>query len=203
MAPSTDDIENRVVKLERKLSVDPAQRVKDCLLRQEVYLAKLMRVPSDYYEQPLEKRAQILNSKPSQLCKSIVFQNGACPHDRCDDISDSKYLCVVVMYERKFNAERLKDYIWNLRPSSERLPRKRFNFQLAPSEVSDLLTGFSHNAVCPFGLISSIPVIICSTCMESPYLWMGGGEVDLKLGIASSDFVRATGARVACISDPR
>ena len=32
---------------------------------------------------------------------------------------------------------------------------------------------------------------------------MGGGEVDVKLGLPVSDFIRATGALVADVSEPR
>ena len=91
------------------------------------------------------------------------------------------------------------------RPEGERIPRKKFNFQLAPEEISNQLTGFEHNAVCPFGSLLTIPMVLCESCLRtSPqFLWMGGGEVDLKLGLSAIDFVRATGAIVADISEPR
>ena len=63
---------------------------------------------------------------------------------------------------------------------------------LAPEKVNDEMTGFLHNAVCPFGLLH----------MADPDK-MGGGEVDVKLGLPVSDFVRATGALVADVSAPR
>ena len=76
---------------------------------------------------------------------------------------------------------------------------------LAPEKVNDEMTGFLHNAVCPFGLATPIPILVCASCLQlsPPFLWMGGGEVDVKLGLPVSDFVRATGALVADVSAPR
>lgn len=75
----------------------------------------------------------------------------------------------------------------------------------APEKINDEITGFFHNAVCPFGLLTPIPVLLCASCLQlsPPFLWMGGGEVDVKLGLPVSDFIRATGALVADVSEPR
>jgi prolyl-tRNA editing enzyme YbaK/EbsC (Cys-tRNA(Pro) deacylase) len=99
----------------------------------------------------------------------------------------------------------MKDFIHALRSTELQIPKKRFNFQLAPEEASNSLTGFIHNAVCPFGMKAHIPIIICKSCfdVETPIIWLGAGNVDAKLGIPLCDFVRATGALVADISDPR
>lgn len=57
----------------------------------------------------------------------------------------------------------LRDVIQALRkPDEGRLPRKRFHFQLAPEDVNARITGYAHNAVSPFGLMNSIPIVICS-----------------------------------------
>jgi prolyl-tRNA editing enzyme YbaK/EbsC (Cys-tRNA(Pro) deacylase) len=110
-----------------------------------------------------------------------------------------------MIFAAKFDAELLRDLIHGLRPAASRLPRKRFHFQLADEEVSNKLSGFSHNAVSPFGMVSDIPIVICRRCTEvqPAYLFMGGGEVDLKLGISVSDFLRATNAIVGELSTPR
>jgi prolyl-tRNA editing enzyme YbaK/EbsC (Cys-tRNA(Pro) deacylase) len=48
-------------------------------------------------------------------------------------------------------------------------------------------------------------MIICEACVHicPQFVWMGAGEVDMKLGMPVVDYVRATGAIVANISDPR
>jgi hypothetical protein len=103
------------------------------------------------------------------------------------------------------DSEKLKDFIHGLKPLQSRLPKKRFNFQLAPEEKNDELTGFPHNGVCPIGLLKKIPIIVCQSCLQlsPPIIWMGGGEVDLKLGAPLFDFIASVGALVADVSDPR
>lgn len=105
----------------------------------------------------------------------------------------------------KFDAELLRDLIHGLRAHENRLPRKRFHFQLADEKLSNILSGFNHNGVSPFGLLTPIPIIICSRCLavKPPYLYMGGGEIDVKLGISVCDFLRSTGAIVGEISSRR
>jgi prolyl-tRNA editing enzyme YbaK/EbsC (Cys-tRNA(Pro) deacylase) len=95
--------------------------------------------------------------------------------------------------------------VHSLRPFNSQLTMKRPNFQLAPEEKSLELTGFPHNAVCPIGLLKKIPIIVCESCLHlsPPIIWMGGGEVDLKLGTPLVDFISAVGALVADVSDPR
>ena len=80
-----------------------------------------------------------------------------------------------------------------------------FPLHSAPEKVNDEMTGFLHNAVCPFGIATPIPILICASCLQlsPPFIWMGGGEVDVKLGIPVKDFIRATGSLVADISQPR
>jgi prolyl-tRNA editing enzyme YbaK/EbsC (Cys-tRNA(Pro) deacylase) len=82
---------------------------------------------------------------------------------------------------------------------------KKPNFQLAPEEKSVELTGFTHNGVCPIGLLKKIPIIVCESCLHlsPPIIWMGGGEVDMKLGSPVVDFISAVGALVADVSEPR
>ena len=92
-----------------------------------------------------------------------------------------------------------------LREKSQRLSKKKFNFQLAPNEVSEQLTGFGHNAICPFGLSTPIPIILCRRCtqMSPALLVLGGGEVDMKLLIPLSDILRVERLVVGDVSDLR
>lgn len=105
----------------------------------------------------------------------------------------------------KFDAELLRDLVHRLRKPEHRLPRKRFHFQLAPEYISTSLGGFEHNAVSPFGLLSDLPIVICERCIhvKPPYLFMGAGRIDVKLGISIGDFLRSTEAIIGTVSAQR
>mmetsp|Transcript_8803 Transcript_8803/g.14999 ORF Transcript_8803/g.14999 Transcript_8803/m.14999 type:complete len:221 (+) Transcript_8803:60-722(+) len=202
-------LESRVQALEKKME-EPVQRVLRDLKEKEVYNYQMLRVAEDYYSRSLEQRAALLKAKSTfHLCKTIVMENKNYVHDPSSEsefnITNSRYYCIVIQYEHKLDAEKLRDFVLALKPPGERLPRKRYHFHLAPEKVNDEMTGFFHNAVCPFGLSTPIPVLLCASCLQlsPPFLWMGGGEVNVKLGIPVSDFIRATGAFVADVSDPR
>lgn len=91
-----------------------------------------------------------------------------------------RYVLVVLQYTAKMNAEKLRRAMHahctaalaaalgkglDLSGSGSSsngapvVPLAQFRFRLAPEDVSDALTGFTHNAVTPFGLkTAGIPV---------------------------------------------
>lgn len=216
----------RVKAIEETVN-DDVWRVKYDLLKRNVYSYKFITVPSNYYGLSLEERAKLLGCGEKQLCKSIIFENTAIDNERVNDFTNSRFYCVIVQYASavidscftyefnnlfivnivlaKFDAELLKDLIHSLRAPSDKLPRKRFHFQLAKEEDSARLTGYKHNAVSPFGLVEDIPIVICKNCVEmsTPYLYLGGGKVDVKVGLSVHDFVRSTKPIVGVISRAR
>jgi prolyl-tRNA editing enzyme YbaK/EbsC (Cys-tRNA(Pro) deacylase) len=196
--------EKRLQALEEKAN-DEIARVKADLAAKKVYAYKLVTVPDNYYDRSMEERAGILGCSVPQMCKSIVFENTAATHDSMEDMTNSRYYCVIVQYAAKFDAEMLRDVIHELRKPEDRLSRKKFHFQLAPEEVNDKLTGFTHNAVTPFGMMSKIPIVLCKRCldMEPKFMFFGGGKVNVKLGMSIADFRRALNPIVALISHPR
>lgn len=150
------------------------------------------RVPMDYYNWPLEsRRAALAAASIDHLCKSIVLVNTQAPSNvvDCSDRNYSKYYVVVVQYTARFNAETVKNFLFTL--NNGKIPKKKFNLRLAPEEISNNLTGFEHNAVTCIGMKTDIPVILDEAIAKlSPdYFWLGGGEVDLKLGIRTSEFI--------------
>ncbi|KAJ3680522.1 hypothetical protein LUZ60_016800 [Juncus effusus] len=169
-------------------------RLSAVLLAAGVKDFKWRRVVEDYYERGLEERRTILDaSRVEQLCKSIVMVNtqaGETVTD-CSDPKNSKYYVVVVQYMARLNAENIKNFLYAL--NEKKIPKKRFNMRLAPEEESLKLTGFIHNAVTCIGMQTNIPVIIdeAITKLEEDYFWLGGGEVDLKLGLKTSQFINA------------
>jgi prolyl-tRNA editing enzyme YbaK/EbsC (Cys-tRNA(Pro) deacylase) len=76
---------------------------------------------------------------------------------------------------------------------------------LTHGQVSDRLTGFKHNGVSPVGLAErALPLVLsrrilalaertdgCGGGGEAGFLWFGGGEPDLKLGMPVAAFVAA------------
>ena len=105
----------------------------------------------------------------------------------------------------KFNSDLLRDLVHSLRPIPDRLPKKRFNFRLCKTEVSAEITGFSHNGVSPFGLVCPIPVVICQniTNITPAYIYLGAGDVDVKVGLSIEDFLNGLQPIVGVVSSPR
>ena len=57
----------------------------------------------------------------------------------------------------------------------------------------------------PFGLATDVPIVLdeAVTKLDVPFFWMGGGHVDLKLGMSVQDFVKATHCAVLDVSEAR
>ncbi|KAL1549012.1 hypothetical protein AAHA92_17169 [Salvia divinorum] len=150
------------------------------------------RVPSDYYDWTLEARRDVLGaSSIHHLCKSIVLVNTQAPPDvtDCSNRNYSKYYVVVVQYTARFNAETVKNFLYTL--NDGKISKKKFNMRLAPEETSIKLTGYEHNGVTCVGMKTDIPVILDEAIVKlnPDFFWLGGGEVDLKLGIRTTEFI--------------
>jgi prolyl-tRNA editing enzyme YbaK/EbsC (Cys-tRNA(Pro) deacylase) len=48
-----------------------------------------------------------------------------------------------------------------------------------------VIAGFVRNAISPFGMYTMIPVVVSASAasLRPSYLWLGGGEVDVKLRV--------------------
>ncbi|XVE65061.1 hypothetical protein DITRI_Ditri07aG0152200 [Diplodiscus trichospermus] len=150
------------------------------------------RVPFDYYGWPLESRRDVLGAASvHHLCKSIVLVNTQAQSNviDCTDRNNSKYYVVIVQYTARFNAETVKNFLCAI--NNGKISKKKFNLRLAPEETSIKLTGYEHNAVTCIGMQTDIPVILDEAIVKlnPDFFWLGGGEVDLKLGIRTSEFI--------------
>lgn len=107
----------------------------------------------------------------------------------CSDRNNSKYYVVVVQYTARFNADSVKNFLYML--NDGKIPKKRFNLRLAPELESLKLTGYEHNGVTCVGMKTDIPVILdeAITRLDPDFFWLGGGEIELKLGIKTSEFI--------------
>ena len=54
-------------------------------------------------------------------------------------------------------------------------------------------------------MLENIPIVVCKNVVEVQpnYIYMGGGLVDVKLGISVQDFLMSTNAFVGTISNLR
>ncbi|GAB4857085.1 hypothetical protein Ancab_014996 [Ancistrocladus abbreviatus] len=161
------------------------------------------KVASDYYDLPLEVRRDLLGAASiHHLCKSIVLVNTQAQSHitDCSDRNNSKYYVVVIQYTARFSAEMVKNFLYAL--NDGKVPKKRFNLRLVTEETSAALTGYMHNAVTCIGMKTDIPVILDEAIAKlSPdFFWMGGGEVDLKLGIRTPEFINCWSDLLSTIS---
>jgi hypothetical protein len=90
--------EARLAALETKIN-DPVERIKRDLANRKVYSSSFARVPGNYYDSPLSKRASILKCTVPQLCKSIIFENTAWSDDGSNDRTNGRFYLVVVQYQ--------------------------------------------------------------------------------------------------------
>jgi hypothetical protein len=133
-------IKDEIEKLDdRVTTLEGMKRIKEDLRSKGIFSYRLVTVPDDYYNRSMAERAVCLEPcNVEQMCKSIVFENCAWDGDKTlplveqmKDITNSRYYLLVVQYNAKFSADRLRLAITQLRPDGERLARKRCNFQLA------------------------------------------------------------------------
>ncbi|XP_028762594.1 uncharacterized protein LOC114720999 [Neltuma alba] len=172
---------------------DTEARLSAILLSNGVDDFSFKRVPFDYYDWPLEARRDALGAASiDHLCKSIVLVNTQAQSNviDCRDRNNSKYYVVIVQYTARFNAEAVKNFLYSL--NSGKIAKKKFNLRLAPEETSTELTGYGRNAVTCIGMKTDIPVILDEAIVKltPDFFWLGGGEVDLKLGIRTSQLIR-------------
>ncbi|KAE8887624.1 hypothetical protein PF005_g3436 [Phytophthora fragariae] len=192
--------QKRLASLERTLDdLDGVKRVKQHLQREKLASAALKTAPSDYYQWTLAQRGELLGCAVPHLCKSIIVENVAYTNSGVEDPLNSRYYCVVLQYNSKLDAEQLRRFVRDRIPEADRPSRKKFNFQHAPGQVSEQLTGFGHNGVSTFGMKTRIPVIVAGdvAALEPAFLWLGGGAETVKLRISVKDLVKALDARVA------
>eukprot|EP00591_Stephanopyxis_turris_P003549 CAMPEP_0195519482 /NCGR_PEP_ID=MMETSP0794_2-20130614/14862_1 /TAXON_ID=515487 /ORGANISM="Stephanopyxis turris, Strain CCMP 815" /LENGTH=245 /DNA_ID=CAMNT_0040648641 /DNA_START=123 /DNA_END=860 /DNA_ORIENTATION=+ len=200
---------------QRNEAVDEStRRARRAVESLKCYSAQWKWCPANYYNTELAQRAKHLGTfSQNQLCKAMLMENRAydSKHARGkNDRTYSRFYLVVVQYTAEFNSRKLEVAIRSLRSMKEgRLTPNCFKFLVAKEEDNLRLTGYAHNSVSPFGILdTTIPIVLPSAVVDelqssSPIFWMGGGHVHLKLGMAINDFIRATNAIVADVTDPR
>jgi prolyl-tRNA editing enzyme YbaK/EbsC (Cys-tRNA(Pro) deacylase) len=180
------------------------------VIHHNIYSSVFKWVPEKYYSLTLAQRAKILGAQSTwQLCKSMLMENKAFdPSLSSDDGSYSQFYLVVLQYETTISTKKLVSEIRALKkPVTKRYDTNKFDFRLASSADNDKLTGYTHNAVSPFGLLDSksVTIILAKSIqdMGAPFIWMGGGHVHCKVGMAANDFIGALNPLVLDVTEPR
>ena len=167
-------------------------------------------VPENYYDTSLQERAQYLHA-PSihYLCKSLLLENRKVTASHTDP-TNPRFVLVVIQYASVLDTKQLMTAIRKLRTDvTQRLDVSQFDFRIATESDNDIITGYAHNSVTPFGMrcqqqpkratnsdensatTPPIPIILSSALLPLHFLWLGGGHVHLKLGMSVSDFCHA------------
>uniref|UniRef100_A0A7S2DTW2 YbaK/aminoacyl-tRNA synthetase-associated domain-containing protein n=1 Tax=Haptolina brevifila TaxID=156173 RepID=A0A7S2DTW2_9EUKA len=154
--------------------------------------AHFWRVRGDYYEQDLAWRRDILGAASvQQLCKSMIMENTKLTEEEAKASGRIKYVMFVLQYANgKLNKEKMHDVIRSME-GSKAAAKKQYSIRMVSQEVSNKLSGFPHNAVTPFGMATPIPVLLSERIRALPEgrVWLGGGEVDLKLRLDVAELV--------------
>jgi prolyl-tRNA editing enzyme YbaK/EbsC (Cys-tRNA(Pro) deacylase) len=165
---------------------------------------QLKRAEPNYYDLSLDQRREFLKAPSTyHLCKTLVMENTDYDESKSSDIYYPKYVAVIIQYESRLNSEKVMKFMKDYQKShsSTELSRKCFHFRLADESVAKELTGYGYNAITPFLMRSKLPVILSKNILSltPQYIWLGGGEVDLKLGISIEELISVTSPLVADI----
>lgn len=151
---------------------------------------RFVRAPAEYYDRPLEFRRDVLGAASvDHLCKSIIMENTRVEEGEKDVI---KYWLVIVQYSAQLHSDKLRQAVQAIHAEKGiKLSKSKVNMRLCDEEISDRLSGFEHNAVSPVGIATPLPILMSHRILElrPDFFWLGGGEVDLKLGISAKSFV--------------
>ena len=195
---SLSDIDRRLAALEHLqlhgLSAPlppPLSRVEASL--RSVSCVALARVRADYYELPLSQRAALLRCNEGRLCKTLVFEIIAGAPRREDQSPmlsppPLPLLGVILQYTTRLDLAAL-----------ERALRASWGcgeVRLRAAADATERCGFPHNGFSPFGSLTRLQLVITSQIAALPaprFVWVGGGEPDVKLRVPVSALLRADG----------
>lgn len=124
------------------------------------------------------------------------FYSHAYPLCTAGDPGVTKYYLIVCQYSARLHSEKLRSHVHSAHSGA--LAKGKINMRLCPEAVSDELTGFEHNAVSPIGIRTQLPILMSHriAALQPDFFWLGGGEVDLKVGLSARDFMAAYNPQV-------
>lgn len=194
-------LEDRVATLEslvrtvqcRGITADDVavDAVRRDLVAHEACGAALVRVPDDYYAQPLHNRAYLLRTRVESLCKTLVFEALSAAGEHVEHVA------VVVQYVARLDLDRLVRYLHG------KLGRA---ISLRAAEDIVEICGQPTGGVSPFGWPRCRRLLVTkgvATLPASgiPFVWLGGGHPSVKLRVTVRDLV--SGAEVVDCAEAR
>ena len=191
-------------RLIRRVNLDVQKaKLSDYFTQKGINSFIIVETPEDYYSMSLDQRKVIVGCNKEALCKSVIFENTffdesvKCPIYR-------RYYLTVVQYVSAFNAEKiaklLRSYI--AEKYDIKLSKKQVHFRVAKKEVAYEMTGFSFNSIGPYLMKSEDLLIIFPSKLYEIYpqhFYLGGGELELKVGVCIDDFMRLFGKQTIVI----
>ncbi|KAI9017246.1 hypothetical protein BC832DRAFT_15342 [Gaertneriomyces semiglobifer] len=148
--------------------------------------AVFYKVEADYYDWPLEKRAERLQAPDTaHLCKTLLFENTRQKptSDNPLDPLNSKHYILITQYVSKPNAQKFNNFVRSLNGNA--VPRKYYNMRIASNEDNLRLTGYPNGGVCPFGTLADVPIVMTEniTKLDPPVIFLGAGHDQYKVSI--------------------
>jgi len=184
-------------------------KMKELCLRAGLASAHLRLADSDYYDRELHERAVFLGSPVETLCKTMVMENTAFQTDLAGP-HYPRFICTVVQYCATLNSDKMMKAVreWHQTHCPEKkASRSAFNFRVCEESESDRLSGYGHNGVTPLFFAEPVPVFVAKAIEDVGvgYLWLGGGDTDIKLRVSLAELREKAGVEVvvADISNPK
>ena len=185
-------------RLIRRVNLDVQKaKLSDYFTQKGINSFIIVETPEDYYSMSLDQRKVIVGCNKEALCKSVILENTFFDESVKCPIYQRYYL-TIVQYVSSFNAEKiaklLRSYIaekYNIK-----LSKKQVHFRVAKKEVAYEMTGFSFNSIGPYLMKSEDLLIIFPSKLYDiypQYFYLGGGELELKVGVCIDDFMRLFG----------
>ena len=90
---------------------------------------------------------------------------------------------------------------------TKKAPRAAFNFRVCEEQLSDQMSGYGHNGVTPVFFVTPMPIFLSEAVVDlgHGWLWLGGGDTDIKLRVAVEELKAKAEAPfiIADISNPK
>jgi Cys-tRNA(Pro)/Cys-tRNA(Cys) deacylase len=137
-----------------------------CTIRRHRDFTTDIRTPADF--------AAALGYQPGRITKSVF----------CRSHSKSSYAVLVAPSDKRID----------LKQASHTLDTGRL--EIADSDELQELTGYPRHGVSPFGLDSSISVLVARELLDHESVLVGAGAIGVEIEVSPFDLVNATHARV-------
>ncbi|GKT32232.1 hypothetical protein ADUPG1_006427 [Aduncisulcus paluster] len=208
------DIDDRLEKLEKKYqTICDLIHIPSKITAAHIYLSairdgfssfRISQVPGNYYDTNIYQRAKAIDplSPPhiSSLCKSLIIQNYSWRESIYAELSDDhkqyyeQFYLIVIPYVTTYLPLNFLSFIKEAGAKvGLSIPSRAYHFNFAKEETSFKLCGYAHNAVTPVGSRTRLVMVLDKSIHEGAktgFFWLGGGDIDLKLGLSVKEFTK-------------